>query len=299
VRGKGGWGLRWFNRSTSLLPPLSAPPQVLQNYIRGRVEKAGLLKWVRLNTGVVSTTFDAASQKFTVRTSSTVTGDEAVEEFDYVVCCTGHFSTPNVPEFRGAEGFAGSSPLFYLTHKKNLCKCWEDARSTTRRAFGCMGDAPALPPLTTFHLSSPPASGRILHAHDFRSAEEFAGKRVLVVGTSYSAEDIASQCHKYGAASVHCSWRTAPMGWHWPDSFTTVTIYRSTHTSLIAEGVRLTQRLKYSEPLRSFNAALWLLPAGSLAGVDRPWHQDVHLQGRPDGGHRRHHILHGVRAADA
>ena len=54
--------------------------------------------------------------------------------------------------------------------------------------------------------------GRVMHAHDFRSAEEFSGKDILVIGTSYSAEDIASQCYKYGVRSVTCSYRTAPMG---------------------------------------------------------------------------------------
>ena len=39
--------------------------------------------------------------------------------------------------------------------------------------------------------------GRILHSHDFRDAKEFSGKDVLVIGTSYSAEDIALQCYKY------------------------------------------------------------------------------------------------------
>ena len=35
--------------------------------------------------------------------------------------------------------------------------------------------------------------GRILHAHEFRDACEFTGKRVLMIGSSYSAEDIGSQ----------------------------------------------------------------------------------------------------------
>uniref|UniRef100_A0A7S3WWK2 Flavin-containing monooxygenase n=2 Tax=Emiliania huxleyi TaxID=2903 RepID=A0A7S3WWK2_EMIHU len=61
-----------------------------------------------------------------------------------------------------------------------------------------------------------------MHAHDFRSAEEFAGKDVLVIGTSYSAEDIASQCYKYGVKSVTLSWRTRPMAFKWPANFRTV-----------------------------------------------------------------------------
>ncbi|MEX0922474.1 MAG: NAD(P)/FAD-dependent oxidoreductase [Rhodovibrionaceae bacterium] len=60
--------------------------------------------------------------------------------------------------------------------------------------------------------------GRVLHSHDFRDAQEFAGKDLLVVGSSYSAEDIALQCHKYGAKSVTMSYRTAAMGFHWPET---------------------------------------------------------------------------------
>ena len=60
--------------------------------------------------------------------------------------------------------------------------------------------------------------GRVLHAHDFRDANEFAGKTLLLVGASYSAEDIALQCIKYGASRVICTWRSKPMGFNWPDT---------------------------------------------------------------------------------
>jgi trimethylamine monooxygenase len=59
--------------------------------------------------------------------------------------------------------------------------------------------------------------GRILHSHDFRDAHEFAGKDLMVMGSSYSAEDIALQCKKYGARSVTISYRSAPMGFDWPE----------------------------------------------------------------------------------
>jgi trimethylamine monooxygenase len=61
--------------------------------------------------------------------------------------------------------------------------------------------------------------GRILHAHDFRDALEFKGMNLLIIGTSYSAEDIGSQCWKYGCKSVTVSHRTAPMGFKWPDNW--------------------------------------------------------------------------------
>jgi trimethylamine monooxygenase len=65
-------------------------------------------------------------------------------------------------------------------------------------------------------------NGRVLHAHDFRDAMEFKGKDILIIGTSYSAEDIGSQCWKYGCNSVTVSHRTAPMGYNWPDNWTEV-----------------------------------------------------------------------------
>lgn len=80
----------------------------------------------------------------------------------------------------------------------------------------------------TGHFSTPNAPyfkgleqfpGRVLHAHDFRDACEFEGKDLLLIGSSYSAEDIGTQCHKYGAKSVTFSYRTQPMGFDWPDSF--------------------------------------------------------------------------------
>jgi len=61
--------------------------------------------------------------------------------------------------------------------------------------------------------------GRILHAHDFRDALEFKGQDLLILGTSYSAEDIGSQCWKYGCKSITVAHRTAPMGFDWPDNW--------------------------------------------------------------------------------
>lgn len=59
--------------------------------------------------------------------------------------------------------------------------------------------------------------GRILHSHDFRDAQEFTGKRLLVMGSSYSAEDIALQCRKYGSGPVTITYRTNPMNFDWPE----------------------------------------------------------------------------------
>src|SRR5690606_6695153 len=65
----------------------------------------------------------------------------------------------------------------------------------------------------------PQFPGRVLHAHECRAACECAGKDLRLVGSSYSAEDIGTQCYKYGARSVTYSYRSAPMGYQWPDAF--------------------------------------------------------------------------------
>jgi len=146
----------------------SYPPRaVLFDYIEGRVKKADVRKWIQFNKAVRHVTYDEASGMFTVTVHDLVNDREYSEEFDNVVCATGHFSTPNVPSFDGFDAF----------------------------------------------------NGRVLHAHDFRDALEFKDKDILIIGTSYSAEDIGSQCWKYGCKSVTVSHRTAPMGYDWPDNW--------------------------------------------------------------------------------
>ena len=146
----------------------SYPPRaVLFDYIEGRVKKAGVRDWIRFSTSIRFVRYDEKSGTFTV-TAHDLINDRMYEEvFDHVVVASGHFSTPNVPEFPGFSKFGG----------------------------------------------------RILHAHDFRDALEFKGMDILIIGTSYSAEDIGSQCWKYGAKSITVSHRTGPMGYGWPDNW--------------------------------------------------------------------------------
>jgi len=156
-------------------PIASYPPRaVLFDYIEGRVQKAGVRDWIRFNSTVRRVSSDDTNGKFTVLVHNNEEDRDYSEEFDYVVVASGHFSTPNVPEFEGFNAF----------------------------------------------------NGRILHAHDFRDALEFKNQDILIIGTSYSAEDIGSQCWKYGCRSVTVSHRTAPMGYKWPDNWKEVPLLK-------------------------------------------------------------------------
>ena len=59
--------------------------------------------------------------------------------------------------------------------------------------------------------------GIVMHAHDFRGADQFKDRNVLLIGSSYSAEDIGVQSYKHGAKSVTLSYRSNPIGMDWPE----------------------------------------------------------------------------------
>ena len=58
--------------------------------------------------------------------------------------------------------------------------------------------------------------GLVIHSRDFMDARRYVGKSVLVVGASYSGEDIAHQSIKEGAAKVTVSRRGPNSGLKWP-----------------------------------------------------------------------------------
>lgn len=146
----------------------SYPPRaVLFDYIEGRVKKANIRDWIRFNSPIRWVDYNDDTGMFTVTVHDQIKDHTYTEEFDHVICASGHFSTPKVPFYEGFDTF----------------------------------------------------NGRVLHAHDFRDAHEFAGKDVLILGSSYSAEDIGSQCWKYGCKSMTVAYRNAPMGYKWPDNW--------------------------------------------------------------------------------
>ena len=171
-----------FGRAIASYPPRA----VLFDYIQGRIDKVGVRDSIRFNSPVRHVTYSRTDGRFSVTVHDQKSDREYTELFDNVIVASGHFSTPNVPEFDGFETF----------------------------------------------------NGRILHAHDFRDALEFADKDILIIGTSYSAEDIGSQCWKYGCKSVTVSHRTAPMGYQWPDNWREVPLLQnvSKNTATFIDG---------------------------------------------------------------
>ena len=131
------------------------------------MKKADVRKWIRFNSAIRWVEYNEDAGNFTVTVHDHSKDSTYKEDFDHVICASGHFSTPNVPFYPGFDTF----------------------------------------------------NGRVLHAHDFRDAREFKDKDILILGASYSAEDIGSQCWKYGCKSITSSYRSAPMGFKWPDNW--------------------------------------------------------------------------------
>ncbi|MEM1264582.1 MAG: NAD(P)/FAD-dependent oxidoreductase [Pseudomonadota bacterium] len=218
-----------FGKAIASYPPRA----VLFDYIEGRVEKAGVRKWVKFDHVVRDVRAVEGGFEVTARDGANDTEETSV--FDHVIVATGHFSFPNVPHYPGFEGF----------------------------------------------------NGRILHAHDFRDAREFAGKDILILGTSYSAEDIGSQCWKYGCKSVTVAHRTAPMGYDWPENWQEVPKLekvegRTAHfidgTSKEVDAIILCTGYKHHFPFMP--DALRLKTANRLAATDL--YKGVVYTGNPD-----------------
>ena len=87
-------------------PIASYPPRaVLWDYIKGRVEKAGVRDQIRFSSPVRQVEYNEDQQSFSVMVHNLPEDRMYTEEFNQVVVASGHFSTPNVPHFEGIETF--------------------------------------------------------------------------------------------------------------------------------------------------------------------------------------------------
>ena len=78
----------------------SYPPRaVLFDYIQGRVTKAGVRDWIRFET--VVRWVEKTENGFDVTVCNLPSDRTYTEHFDNVIVATGHFSTPNMPQFEG------------------------------------------------------------------------------------------------------------------------------------------------------------------------------------------------------
>lgn len=58
-------------------------------------------------------------------------------------------------------------------------------------------------------------AGLCLHSHDFRDGRAYKDKSVVVIGASYSSEDVASQLSKFGAKRVVITHRNKDADGNW------------------------------------------------------------------------------------
>lgn len=122
--------------------PSYPPYDVLKDYLDGYYKKSEAQKYTKFNHAIKLVEWVEETKKFRIHVRDLESDTMSIVEHDWLIDCSGHFSTPNMVNYPGFNTFPG----------------------------------------------------RILHAHDFREASEFKDKSVLLIGASYSAEDIASQC---------------------------------------------------------------------------------------------------------
>ena len=94
-----------WGRQTPSYPPRPA----IRSYLEGRFKKFGEPKWIQLNTVVKNVVYEEDTQQFRVTTRNyAVDKSERTSHFDYIICCTGHFSYPHLPDRPFYNNFTGS-----------------------------------------------------------------------------------------------------------------------------------------------------------------------------------------------
>lgn len=85
-------------------PIPSFPPRVvLRDYIMGRVKKMKLLEEFEVRCDTVVRKVDVLDNgnRFSIKSIDQKTKKTTVEEFDFIVTATGHYSFPHVPDYPG------------------------------------------------------------------------------------------------------------------------------------------------------------------------------------------------------
>ncbi|GLH12119.1 Flavin-containing monooxygenase [Gryllus bimaculatus] len=133
---------------------------VVLKYLEDYAEHFDLKKHVSFRTVVkaVRPAGGPSSRTWAVTVYSGESRSEETQEFDAVLVCNGHYSTPFWPDVAGLESFEGA----------------------------------------------------VLHSHDYRRPQDFAGQRVVLLGAAASGRDIALDLARHAREVLLCH-RGAPL----------------------------------------------------------------------------------------
>ncbi|KAG7343437.1 monooxygenase FAD-binding protein [Nitzschia inconspicua] len=181
--------------------PMYFPRRDVQEYIFSRVTKDHpnfFDEFFQLNTKVTHVSFDSTTSKFTVTWTNVCTHETRCEEFDKCIWAGGENGTKFIP-----KSLRELFPTPEDTSSKVITESNQDVVSDTT---------------STVTTNNSPL---LLHSTETHSIRKHVpGKTVLLIGGSYSAEDLALQCLKWGADKVHVSSRSdsSPVTWmtSWP-----------------------------------------------------------------------------------
>jgi hypothetical protein len=186
--------------------PAFMPRNVMLDYMTKRVTKNTpdfFEKYATFNTEVSSVKYDATTQTFQVVTRNVLTGDVQSSEHDKCIWAAGEQGKSFVPR-----------KLWNMFHHHDDHKDKDKDPSSSEEEDD--EDDDTTPP------SSSLFQGRVLHSADAGATlkDDVQGKKILLIGGSYSGEDLALMSIKLGAERVYISFRdsNAVVTWQntWP-----------------------------------------------------------------------------------
>lgn len=87
--------------------PSYLPRQFLRDYFIKRFSYSPICNYIKFDTIANNIHYKEETKKFTVEIESLKTKHKTLQEFDYVVVASGHYSQPNVPKINGLTEFKG------------------------------------------------------------------------------------------------------------------------------------------------------------------------------------------------
>ena len=158
-----------FPAGTALFPPASTVLKYFEDY----AAHFDLNQYIRLNTPVVSVTWDRTTRKWTVIVRAPGVSEEEAHECDFVIVANGHYRLPRLPATPGLEEWVETKKAMHSVYYRNPSD-FGDANTVA-----VIGGGPSGQDLVTDLLAS---GRRVIHSVTGAAREDLHDGRLKVRG---------------------------------------------------------------------------------------------------------------------